>query len=190
MHVSAVLLPDRTVFVCNGSQMGENTSKSMLPGEIYNPATNAWTTVETPSVPRVYHSVALLLPDGRVVTAGGNPSRGTNELRLEIYSPSYMSRPRPVIQSAPTSTTHSATITIQTPQAAAIKWVSLIKASANTHSCDTEQRLVDVPITARTSTSITASVTSHSNIAPPGFYMLFITDNNGIPSVATWIQLS
>ncbi|MDB5074830.1 MAG: Kelch repeat-containing protein [Chloroflexi bacterium] len=190
MHVNAVLLPDRTVFVCNGSRMGENTSTSMLPAEIYNPATNTWTTAETPSVPRVYHSVALLMPDGRVITAGGNPSRGTNELRLEIYSPSYMSRPRPVIQSAPTTSKYGATITIQTPQAATIKWVSLIRASANTHSCDTEQRLVDVPITARTSTTLTASVTGRSNIAPPGFYMLFITDNNGVPSVATWIQLS
>ena len=73
MHHSAVLLPDRTVFVCNGSQMSENTTTSMLPAEIYNPVAGTWTVVEPQSVPRVYHSVALLLPDGRVVTAGGIP---------------------------------------------------------------------------------------------------------------------
>lgn len=198
MHLGAVLLPDRTVFVCNGSRMDENTTTSMLPAEIYHPATNKWTTVEAPTVPRVYHSVALLLPDGRVVTAGGNPQRRVNELRLEIYSPSYMAHPRPMIQRAPPTTTYGAAFTILTPAAGNIKWVSLIRPSANTHSCDTEQRLVDLPIMARTRTSLTVTVpstasravVSKGNLAPPGYYMLFITDNNGIPSVASWIHLA
>lgn len=190
MHLGAVLLPDRTVFVCNGSHMSEDTTTSMLPAEIYDPAANTWTTVEAPTVPRVYHSVALLLPDGRVLTAGGNPSRGTDELRLEIYSPSYMTQPRPVIQSAPASVGYGGTVTIQTPQAGTIKWVSLIRPSANTHSCDTEQRLVDVPITSTTSTSLTATVTGNHNLAPPGYYMLFLTDNAGTPSTASWMHLS
>ncbi|MBV9595474.1 MAG: DUF1929 domain-containing protein [Chloroflexi bacterium] len=190
MHLGAVLLPDRTVFVCNGSQMSEDVTTSVLPAEIYNPATNTWTTVETPSVPRVYHSIAMLLPDGRVLTAGGNPSRGSDELRLEIYSPSYMTRARPVIQSAPTSVKHGGTMTIQTPQAGSIAWVSLIRPSANTHSCDTEQRLVDAPIGSRTATSITAAVTSNLNLAPSGYYMLFVTDTAGTPSIARWVQLA
>jgi len=161
----------------------------MLPAEIYNPATNTWTVDAAQAVPRVYHSVALLIPDGRVVTAGGNPQRGVNELRIEVYSPWYMSQPRPVIQSAPQSVGYGGTITIQTAQAGTIKWASLIRASANTHSCDTEQRLVDVPINSRTTTSLTTSVTTNRNLAPPGWYMLFITDNSGVPSVATWVQL-
>ncbi|MGF1938810.1 MAG: galactose oxidase-like domain-containing protein [Nostoc sp. ChiQUE02] len=190
MHHSAVLLPDRTVFVCNGSKMNEDTTQSMLPAEIYNPATNTWTIVAKQNVPRVYHSVALLLPDGRVVTAGGNPQRRVNELRLEIYSPAYMSRSRPIIQSAPQTLTYGLQFTIQTPQAANIKWVSLIRPMATTHSCDTEQRLVDIPINSRNATSLNVTVTNNRNIAIPGWYMLFISDNNGTPSVATWTRIS
>ena len=190
-HHSAVLLPDRTVFVCNGSKINEDTTQSMLPAEIYNPATNTWTVVAKQNVPRVYHSVALLLPDGRVVTAGGNPKRTVNELRLEIYSPAYMSRPRPIIQNVPQITlSYGLQFTIQTPQAANIKWVSLIKPMATTHSCDAEQRLVDVPINFRNATSLNVTITNNRNIAPPGWYMIFITDNNGTPSVATWRRVS
>jgi hypothetical protein len=190
MHVSAVVLPDRTVFVCNGSSMGEDATSTPLPSEIYNPATNTWTVDATPTVPRVYHSVAFLLPDGRVVTGGGNPSRGTDELRIEIYSPWYVTQSRPVIQSAPTSVGYGGSITISTPQASGIKWVNLIRPGAPTHSMDTDQRLIDAPITSRTSTSLTASITSNRNLAPPGFYMVFITDSNGVPSTASWLQLS
>jgi hypothetical protein len=190
MHVSAVILPDRTVFVCNGSTVGEDATSLPLPAEIYNPATNSWSVDATPQVPRVYHSVALLLPDGRVVTAGGNPTRGVNELRIEIYSPWYMTQTRPSIQSAPQSAAYGGTVRIQTPQASGIKWISLIRPGAPTHSLDTEQRLIDLPISARTATSLTAAVTNNRNLAPPGWYMLFITSTAGVPSVATWIQLS
>jgi hypothetical protein len=190
MHVSAVVLPDRTVFVCNGAALGEDATTAPLPSEIYDPAANTWSVDATPTVPRVYHSVAFLLPDGRVVTAGGNPNRGVDELRIEIYSPWYMTQTRPVIQSAPTSIGYGGTLTIRTPQAANIKWVNLVRPGAPTHSMDTDQRFVDAPITARTSTSLTTSVTNNRNLAPPGWYMLFITDTTGVPSTATWLQLS
>jgi hypothetical protein len=179
------------VFVCNGSAKGEDVGQSTLPAEIYNPATNTWTVVKTPNVSgRVYHSVALLLPDGRVATAGGNPDRGIEERRMETYSPAYMSQPRPVIQSAAQTVKYGQKLAIQTPQAGNIKWVSLIKPMATTHCCDTEQRLVDLPIASRTNTSLTAVVTSNRNLAPAGWYMLFITDNNNVPSVANWVQLT
>ena len=189
MHHNAILLPDRTVIVCNGTTVGE-TSDSKAPPEIYNPATNTWTVAATTGVIRLYHAVALLLPDGRVVAAGGNPNRGQEERRLEIYSPPYMSQPRPTIQNAPQTLSYNRTITIQTPQAANIKWVSLIKPMATTHGLDTEQRVVDVPITSRTSTSLSVTLTNNRNIAPAGWYMLFITDNNNVPSVASWIRLA
>jgi hypothetical protein len=191
MHLSAVLLPDRTVFVCNGSGMNEDESKSRLPAEIYHPQTNTWTVVESPTVPRVYHSMALLLPDGRVLTAGGNPKRGVNELRIEIYSPTYMSKTRPVIEGAPSSTTYGSTLVVGYRPGPNIKWAQLVRPSATTHSCDTEQRLVDLPIISRNANStLSLAVTSNRNLAPPGWYMLFLTDTANVPSTAAWIHLS
>lgn len=191
IHHNAILLPDRTVFVCCGSSTGEDRSSPIPPAEIYNPLTDTWTQVATQSVPRIYHSAALLLPDGRVATAGSTPGFGieNHERRLEVYSPAYMSQPRPVIQSAPQTVQYGNTIKLQTSQAGSIKWVSLIKPMATTHSLDTEQRLVDVPITSKTNTSVDVTVTSNRNLAPPGWYMLFITDTNNVPSVASWIRL-
>lgn len=213
MHLSAVLLPDRTVFVCNGSKTSEQTdaANTAIPAEIYDPAADTWTQVATPNVQtRVYHSVALLLPDGRVVTAGGNPQRlndclSTNtldqctsgerplseELRVEVYSPPYLFRgTRPVIGSAPQTVTLGQTITIQTAQARNIQWVHLIRPMSTTHSLDTEQRLVDLPISSTTDSALNVTVTNNPNLAPPGWYMLFITDTNRIPSVASWVQLT
>ncbi|MFN6558470.1 MAG: galactose oxidase-like domain-containing protein [Nostoc sp. ChiSLP01] len=191
MHHNAVILPDRTVFVCNGSKGEENITQSTLPAEIYNPATNTWKTVETPIVNgRVYHSVAVLLPDGRVAVAGGNPRRGTYENRIEIYSPAYISQTRPTIVSAPATATYNATIAISTNvPATSIKWVHAIKPMAPTHSMDTEQRLVDIPIKSRSGNTLTVQITANRNIAVPGYYMLFVVNNNNVPSVASWIQI-
>lgn len=190
MHCSAVLLPDHTVFVCGGSGSNESGAQARLAGEIYNPSTNTWTVVASATVTRLYHSVALLLPDGRVLTAGGNPIRGTNELRLEIYSPPYMSQTRPTITSAPSSVTYGQQITIATDQASNIKWVSLVKPMATTHSCDTEQRVVDFTINSVSGSNLIVTLTSNKNLAPPGYYMLFVTNQSNVPSVAKWIQVS
>lgn len=102
IHVNAVLLPDRTVVATGGSAMSENAATASLEAEIFNPASNTWTTGATARVPRMYHSVALLLPDGRVLGAGSNPRRRDDELRLELYHPPYLLRgPRPCIDHAP-----------------------------------------------------------------------------------------
>jgi hypothetical protein len=190
MHHNAVLLPDRTVFVCNGGAVGEDKNQGTRTAEIYNPATNTWTIVATAGKTRLYHAVALLLPDGRVFTTGGNPNRGDEDRSIEIYSPWYMSQTRPVISSAPTSATYGGTITIGTSQASNIKWAHLIRPMATTHCLDTEQRVVDLPIASpRTSNSLNVTVTNNRNIAPPGYYMLFIVNNSNVPSVAKWIQI-
>jgi len=192
MHLAAVLLPDRTVLVCNGSSMSEHTGAA-LPGEIYDPyATSpSWSLVAPPSsAERVYHSVAVLLPDGSVLTGGGNPDRGVVDYSLEIYRPAYLSQSRPVIQSAPSSAAAGGQITIQTSPASTIQWVHLIRPMATTHSCDTEQRLVDLPISIRLGTSLIVTVPSTRALTPVGWYMLFIVDNQRVPSVAWWIRVT
>jgi Domain of unknown function (DUF1929)/FG-GAP-like repeat len=201
LHLNAVLLPDRTVFVSGGSLKQEDEPLARLEAEIYDPATDTWQLMAPATVPRLYHSTALLLPDGRVVAAGGNPEGGHSvkweppdpeeEMRLEVFSPPYLFRgPRPTIASVPAEWSYGQTLTIQSPQAAAVKWVSLIKNGVTTHSFDSAQRLVDVAVLFRGGGAIQVRVTTERNLAPPGWYMLFITNSVGVPSVASWIHLT
>ncbi|MGH9931318.1 MAG: LodA/GoxA family CTQ-dependent oxidase [Pyrinomonadaceae bacterium] len=191
MHLNSVLLPDRTVFVSGGSGQAEATMTAVRQAEIYDPATGIWKVGATAVVPRMYHSVALLLPDGRVITAGSNPGANNDELRLELFHPPYLFRgPRPFIVRAPQELNYGATIEIQTPQAKEIKWVQLIKPMATTHSSDSSQRLVDLPIKRRKFCKLEVKVPREANLAPPGWYMLSITNQQGIPSVAKWVHLA
>ena len=200
IHLNAILLPDHTVFVSGGSLKQEDEPLSRLQAELYDPATDTWKLMATATVPRLYHSTALLLPDGRVVAAGGNPEGGKSvtweppdpeeELRLEVFSPPYLFKgARPVINAVPEQWTYGQAIAIQTPQAGNIRWVSLVSNGVTTHSFDCGQRLVDLDITTQGNGTIQAKLTDNPNLAPPGWYMLFIIDNSGVPSIAAWIQL-
>jgi len=171
-----------------------------MEGEIYDPATNNWSLTAAAAVPRLYHSTAVLLADGRVVAAGGNPEGGSQvawlppdpqeELQLEIFSPPYLFRgPQPQITAAPAQASYGDTITIATREAAAIKGASLIRNGTTTHSFDSEQRLVDLEITSRAAGNLGLTIPANPNLAPPGWYMLFLVDEAGVPSVASWIQL-
>jgi hypothetical protein len=205
VHVNATLLPDRTVLVTGGSRHKEKVAEATNRAEIFDPAhpERGWTQLAAATVPRMYHSVALLLPDARVVTACGNPAQGTHvdwrehdpneELRMEVFSPPYLAPergPRPTIGAAPTEWRYGQTVTVATPDAATLRDVSLIRPGATTHSFNTSQRLVDLPITARDGAGVRVEVTDEPNLAPPGWYMLFLTNTKGVPSVATWVHLA
>jgi hypothetical protein len=201
MHLNAVLLPDRTVFVSGGALAREEKVVARLESEIYEPVTDSWRIGAAASIVRLYHSVALLLPDGRVVAAGGNPppygdqvawepQDENEELRLEVYSPPYLfAGPRPVISAVPTLWTYGGAVEVGTAQAASAKWLSLIRPGATTHAFDNSQRLVDIPITGRTGTTLHAAAPAEPTLAPPGWYMLFLVDDAGVPSVASWVHL-
>jgi hypothetical protein len=215
MHVNAVLLPDHTVLATGGGVTREASQggaahptqfDEVFEAEIYDPGTNTWTLTSAATIARLYHSVALLLPDGRVVTAGGNPDKGRNvtwlppedpfeEMRLEIYSPPYLfkfdaTNPRPVIINAPTNISYGVPFTIETAQPQQIAYASLIRPGLTTHSFNVEQRLVDVPLQQAPPGGLHARIDGDDHIAPPGWYMLFITDMRGVPSVAHWVHLS
>ena len=177
-HVNAVLLPDRTVLVSGGNGQSESAPTAVLESEIYNPATNSWTLAAVAQVARMYHSIALLLPDGRVLAAGSNPNRRDDELRLEIFHPPYLFRgPRPFIETAPSDIHYGTTITLHTPQAREIKWVELIWPMATTHSCETGQRIVDLPFETNEFCHLHVHIPTDQTLAPPGWYMLFIVDH-------------
>jgi len=198
-NVNGVVLPDGSILAVGGQRNGKWSSdpQPVLPAEIYHPATNKWALTAPMAHPRQYHSVAVLLPDGRVLTAGGidptvnfgNPP-GRDQRYLEVFSPSYLlAGPRPVITTAPASVAYGATFDVETPTPGTIDSVVLLRPCAMTHHTDAGQRYIKLPITGRTPDRIHITAPANGNIAPPGYYMLFILDPAGLPSVARFIHM-
>ncbi len=191
LYVSAVILPDSTVLQTGGAASAFESGRTpVFSTQIFNPRTNTWAPAARHKVPRVYHSSALLLPSGRVATFGGNP-KDSWEMRIEIYTPPYLEKgtPRPRITGAPTEIRYGGNYTIRTTQSFPLTSAVLVRPGSVTHSSDPNQRLVDLPLT-RTANGISVSVTGEPNLAPPGWYMLFIVDGNGVPSIAKWVHLT
>ena len=196
------VLADGSVLATGGNSSGASLvdlNAGVYPAELWSPATGQWRTLAAMQVTRQYHSTALLLPDGRVLSAGGGicgtcDTVGYVAKNAEIFSPPYLFQadgtpaPRPSIDAAPASTTYGATMAIGTPDPASISKVALIRLGAVTHSNNMEQRYIPLSFTPG-ATTITATAPDNSNIAPPGIYMLFIIDANGVPSLARMVSV-
>ena len=184
--VNLTTLPDGTVLATGGGtdKSGQVTANAVMPAEVWNPATGTWRTVASMSVPRLYHSVAVLLPDGRVFVSGSGGDTGVADQKsYQMYSPSYLFKgARPTITSAPSSLQYGGSAFVQTPDAAGIASVSLIRTGSVTHSFDQNARAMQLPFT-RTSDGISVQLPASGNTAPPGYYLLFIVNGNGVPSV-------
>jgi hypothetical protein len=196
VEMEATILPNGKVLVDSGSGEDENVSTASLKAEIYDPGTNSFSPAGSNAFPRLYHNVQLLLPDGTIALTGGNPAQGVFENHIEIYQPSYLFNAdgslatRPTIgANAPGSLTYGNSFNLPTPDASSIASVVLMKAGSVTHSFDMDQRYVGLAFSAG-SGSLTVSGPPNSNIAPPGYYMLFLVNNAGTPSVASWVQVS
>ncbi len=185
-NMNLVLLPDGSVLAVGGGQT-PLWGLSVKSAELYDPATGKWKLMASQQVQRTYHSTALLLPDGRVLSAGSDI--GTQSETIELYSPAYLFRgSRPVISSVPASLTYGQTFTLDTPQAGDVSRVALVRPGATTHAANFDQRYVDMEFSAGPG-SLAVTAPGNAAQAPPGYYMLFILNQSGVPSVATFVHL-
>jgi hypothetical protein len=189
-NVNAVLLPDSSVLVVGG------TPDPSVPCALYNPATDTWAEMDAVNFRKQYHSVAVLLPSGKVMATGGsNAGGGSNS--IEIFSPPYLFKSdgspadRPVIDQAPETVDHSDPFTLETPDAANIERVVLVRPMAVTHQTDTEQRVIQMAFTrSDTTLEVKLPVRHHPHgTAPRGYYMLFILTDEGVPSEGQFVLL-
>ena len=146
-----------------GTRRSDDKAQAVLQGEIWNPDTKTWSEVSSMAEARMYHSTALTLPDGRVVTAGGEAE---GRLRAQIYSPPYLFKgPRPTITSSPATASYGAGFTVGTDSADIAK-VALLRPSGVTHAIDMNQRYVPLSFTkSGTSLNVTAPASARHRAA-------------------------
>ena len=198
VSLNAVLLPNQKVLVLGGSSVAEDATTSSLNADLYDPASNTMSSAGANSFPRLYHSNGLLLPDATVWVAGSNPDYNVWEPRVEIYKPAYLftrdannniiPATRPTITSLSSSVGWGGAFTVSTPDAANISSVVLMRPGAPTHAFDMDQRLVVMSFV-KGSGTLTVTAPPNGNIAPPGYYMVFLVNSSGVPSVARFIQV-
>jgi hypothetical protein len=187
LWANTVILADGSVLVVGGGTSGAY-GNPVFTAERYDPVSATWADMAAQTAPRMYHSTALLLPDGRVLSAG--QGKGSYQQTGEIFSPPYLfAGPRPTITSAPRSLGYNQHFTISTPDSGTIVRVALVKAGAVTHSNNFDQRYVDLTYQPDGSGGLAATSPPDTNHAPPGWYMLFIVNSSGVPSVAPWMQV-
>src|SRR5215467_5989170 len=195
IEMNAVILPSGKVLALGGSASDEKASTASYNADLYDPTTNTFSSAGRNAYPRLYHSVAMVLPDATVWVAGSNPQGGTYQPHMEVYQPAYLFDSsgnlavRPTITSAPSFVKYSQAFTVETPDAADIASAVFIRPGAVTHAFDMDQRLVGLDYTTGSGTLL-VTAPPNSNLAPPGYYMLFLLNSSGVPSVATFIQLT
>jgi hypothetical protein len=197
-HFNTVLLPDGGVFT-NGGGYGRKDdtlyAEPVYGAELLRPGADAWEEVGNEDDARTYHSVSVLLPDGRVASAGDDRDIPPTHIpagsrTAQIWSPPYLfAGPRPVVTSAPQTVTYGSTFRVGVQgDPAAIDRAALVRPAAVTHAVDMDQRVITLDVTARDG-GITLNTPRDATVAPPGYYMLFVIDADGVPSVASWVRV-
>ncbi|MGN9914646.1 galactose oxidase-like domain-containing protein [Phytohabitans sp. LJ34] len=206
-QLNATLLADGSVLATGGMTRAAGSAvvdlnNAATAAERWDPVTGGWTVLASASRIRQYHSTAVLLPDGRVMTGGGGvcgvcTDVGYLEKNVEYFTPPYLYKKdgsgqlasRPVISAAPASVGVNSSFTISSPQAASIRKVALVGLGDVTHGVDQGQRYVPLKFSA-SGTTLAVTGPPNGGVAPPGYYMLFIVDATGVPSVAKMVQVA
>ncbi|MDQ6824989.1 MAG: DUF1929 domain-containing protein [Candidatus Eremiobacteraeota bacterium] len=185
---NAVLLPDSTVLVVGGGRKDPYTDP-LKQAELFDPESQTWTVMTAQRAPRMYHSTAVLLPDGRVLSAGSDAPTSEFQTTAELYSPPYLFKgPRPIITSAPGTVSYAMPFSVLTPNANRIHRVALIKLAATTHAVNFDRRYVALTFGVGPR-KLLVNGPAAANLAPPGWYMLYVVDSSGVPSIARMVQV-
>ncbi|MFZ4191413.1 galactose oxidase-like domain-containing protein [Streptomyces pseudogriseolus] len=198
-YPQASILPNDEVLISGGSQDYRGRGDSnILEARIYDTEQNELRRVADPLVGRNYHSGSILLPDGRVMFFGSdslyadkaNTKPGEFEQRIEIYTPPYLygDDEQPDLSGGPQTIKRGGSGTFTSRDAASVKKVRLIRPSATTHVTDVDQRSIALDFTTD-GDQVTVTVPKNRNLVQSGWYMLFVTDANGTPSKAQWVQV-
>ncbi len=197
-HHNATLLADGKVLVTHGTSGDgfNNVAAGVREAELWDPDTDTWTTMASESSIRVYHSTALLLPDGRVVSSGsGDGSGSPNNFTGQVFTPPYLFGPdgslasRPRISSAPATLFYGQQFEVESPDAQSVVRGTLIRLSSVTHAMNETQRVYPLSLTHQGSTTLGAGAPPSANVAPPGPYMLFLLNDRGVPSEAKIVMV-
>jgi Domain of unknown function (DUF1929) len=186
-HMNIVYLPDGTILGVGGNSF-DRFGSPQYTALLYTPATDTWTSLAPQTLRRAYHSTALLLPDGRVLSAG-DTGPGGGGTRLEIYSPPYLfAGPRPVVTGVSASQfNYGDPMTVNTDSP--VSRVVLIHPSAVTHANDMSGRFVELSTVVNPDGTVTATMPANATFAQPGYYMMFVLNASNVPSVASWVHL-
>ena len=193
---NATVLADGKVFVNGGSGEDNQLVNVSYDSYIWDPATGGWTLGGTATNFRLYHSTALLLPDGSVLTGGGGSPGPVENLNAEIYYPPYLystdgsgnPAPRPTIVSALALVKAGQPISLTMDTTDRLSRVTLLRMGAVTHSNNVQQRFFDLTFS-QSGNTVTAQLPSNGNDLLPGFYMIFAFSSGGSPSVAKVTQV-
>jgi hypothetical protein len=197
-HMNATILPDGQVLATGGTRGGGfvniSTGLAVKEAELWNPSTGQWTTLAANSKMRIYHSVSLLLPDGTVLHGSSGDAMADlavvpPERNHEIFSPPYLFKgARPTITSAPASVGYGQTFSVVTPNAAQITGVRWIRLGSVTHAYDASARANTLTF-AINGGNVEVTAPSAARQAPPGHYLLFVLNRNGVPSAGKIVQV-
>jgi hypothetical protein len=192
----AVLLADGKVLVCAGAAHGsaDHSHDAVLDAEIFDPVTETFETTATINHQRMYHASAVLLPSGKVALAGHtehwNPAHIFEDKSVELYTPDYLENTiQPRVTSVPTAIGYGHVMDVLTPDADRIQRVALVRAGTVTHSSNMDQRWVGLEIVERQNSTLRVRIPVERAVAPPGRYMVFALDQDGVPSIGQFTFL-
>ena len=209
---NAVVLPDGTVLVSGGQRRAKvfTDDEGALYPELFNPNIMTWKILAPQAVPRNYHSVSILLADGRVFSGGGglcyvaqgvgrssaNCNKLVDHADGQLFSPPYLFNAdgspatRPTIASlSATSVKVGGKLTIEVESWMPGLKFAMIRIGSVTHSVNSDQRRVPLAKVERDGNKYTATLPDDSGILIPGAYYLFVVSEDGTPSIARTVQV-